>query len=96
MLSTYASDWGEYVQRLVKLFDEGKLISAVDTGRFSTSGGPFRGIEAVADAVEYLYGRKNVGKIIVELGASSWYAFDGLFVSLKWFKVHDFYFTILI
>jgi len=67
MLSNYASDWGEYVQRLLKLLGDGKITSAVDTGRFSTSGGPFRGIEAIADAIDYLYGRKNVGKIIVEL-----------------------------
>jgi len=68
MMNNYAADYSEYLPRLVKLLDEGKITSAIDTGRFSASGGPFRGVESVTDAVEYLYGRRNVGKIVVECG----------------------------
>lgn len=29
--------------------------------------GPFRGLESIADAVEYLYTKKSIGKIMVNI-----------------------------
>jgi len=66
MLFTYAPDFPEFSAKLVKLFQEGKLICAVDNGKASTTGS-FRGLESIAEAVDYLFSGKNIGKIVVEL-----------------------------
>ncbi|XP_052799600.1 prostaglandin reductase-3-like [Mya arenaria] len=63
----YVSDWGPYVMKQVQYFNEGRMQSIVDKGE-RTPGGPFKGLEKVADAVEYLYSKKSIGKIVVELG----------------------------
>ena len=38
----------------------------MDTGD-SADTGPFVGLESIFDAVDYLYSKKSVGKIVVEL-----------------------------
>jgi len=63
MLPNFASDQPEYVTKLVKLYDEGKIKSVVDGG---AKGSPFRGLEGVMDAIDYMYARKNIGKVYVE------------------------------
>ena len=62
MLPNFAADQPEYVAKLVKLYDEGKIKSAVDGG---AKGSEFRGLEGIADAVDYMYARKNIGKVFV-------------------------------
>lgn len=51
---------GEYFARLLKAVDEGKLLVEVDPV-------PFKGLEQIPDALDHMYGRKNVGKIVVQL-----------------------------
>ena len=63
MLTTYVSDQPEYVAKLVKLYEEGKIKCAVDGGK---KGGTFRGLESLADAVDYMFSRKNIGKVFAE------------------------------
>lgn len=41
----------------------------MDTGD-STEKGPFIGLDSVYDAVDYLYSKKSVGKIVVEMPAA--------------------------
>ncbi|MFN8371532.1 MAG: zinc-binding dehydrogenase [Anaerolineae bacterium] len=47
-----------HLARLIDLLDSGKLLSEVDATEF-------RGLESVADAVEYLYTGSNHGKVLV-------------------------------
>ncbi|XP_067948542.1 prostaglandin reductase-3-like [Watersipora subatra] len=53
-------------QKLIKLYVTKQLKSHVDNGVHSDKG-PFKGLESISDAVDYLYTKKSVGKIIVEL-----------------------------
>ncbi|XP_059157939.1 prostaglandin reductase-3-like, partial [Physella acuta] len=64
----YKNDYQRHVGTLSKLYMEGKLKISTDNGKDSPSG-PFVGLEKIADAVEYMYSRKNVGKIYVEINA---------------------------
>ena len=50
-------------RNLVNLVDNGRLVSHVDMG--PNEG--FHGIEAIPDAVEYLFSRNSMGKVIVQL-----------------------------
>lgn len=67
-LMNFASDFASYFMQQVDFYKQGKLRSMVDRGENST-GGPFVGLEKIADAVEYLYSKKSIGKIIVELNS---------------------------
>jgi prostaglandin reductase 3 len=53
--------WVEHYRRLQALMAEGRLIAAVDPHTFV-------GLEAIADAVEYLHRGQNRGKVMVEIG----------------------------
>lgn len=55
--------WTENFIGLTKLIKEGKLMSKVDNG----PGDGFNGLESVVDAVDYLYSKKSIGKIIVNM-----------------------------
>lgn len=55
--------WTENFIGLAKLVQQGQLISKIDNG----PGDGFTGLEAVNDAVDYLYSKKSIGKIIVNL-----------------------------
>ena len=55
--------WTENFIGLTKLIKEGKLMSKVDNG----PGDGFKGLESVVDAVDYLYSKKFIGKIIVNM-----------------------------
>ncbi|KAL6067452.1 Prostaglandin reductase 3 [Balamuthia mandrillaris] len=60
-LNHYWDKYPQHLQQLARLVSEGKLISHVDASR------PFVGIESVADAVDYMYSGKNVGKVVVAM-----------------------------
>ncbi|KAF0688062.1 Aste57867_20286 [Aphanomyces stellatus] len=50
-----------HTTKLTTLVRKGLLNPGVDPT-------PFAGLEAVADAIDYLYARKNIGKVVVHLG----------------------------
>jgi len=56
----YRSEARRHMQKLGQLVAERKLISVVDPQAF-------QGLEQVADAVEYLFSGKNIGKVTVRL-----------------------------
>ena len=56
----------EHLNKLIDLISDGSLHSVIDNGASSTAG-PFVGLEAITDAVEYLHSRKSRGKVYVEL-----------------------------
>ncbi|KAJ4716331.1 Zinc-binding alcohol dehydrogenase domain-containing protein 2 [Melia azedarach] len=57
-LIQYAHLWQEHLDRLFHLFSTGKLKVLIDPKKFL-------GVDAVADAVEYLHSGKSVGKVVV-------------------------------
>lgn len=65
-LEHYKADMSSHFARLVDLYMTGKLQCSVDEGR-NHSEGPFRGLESVFKAVDYLYSGKSSGKVVVEL-----------------------------
>ena len=62
----YAKCFTEYMTKMITLFTQGKMKSTVDNGLYSDKG-PLRGLEGIYDGVDYLYSRKSVGKIVVDL-----------------------------
>lgn len=62
----FADQWSNAFGEIAHLYEQGKLTCAVDQGQRSPRGG-FVGMEAVVDAVDYLYSKKNVGKVVVDL-----------------------------
>ncbi|XP_053384072.1 prostaglandin reductase-3-like [Mercenaria mercenaria] len=65
-LPQFAEDSAPYVMKQIQYYNEGKLKSFVDLGQ-KASAGPFNGLEKIVDAVEHLYSKKSIGKIIVDL-----------------------------
>lgn len=57
-LVQYSHFWQQHLDRLFNLFSMGKLKVVVDPKQFL-------GLDAVADAVEYLHSGKSVGKVVV-------------------------------
>ncbi|KAG6944900.1 hypothetical protein JG688_00016847 [Phytophthora aleatoria] len=49
-----------HIERLLKLMTEGKLNPGVDSTEF-------RGLESIPEAIDYMYERKNIGKLIIKL-----------------------------
>jgi NADPH-dependent curcumin reductase CurA len=49
-----------HIGRLVSLITEGKLKAGVDPTEFI-------GLEGIPDAIDYMYARKNIGKVVVKL-----------------------------
>ena len=54
------SCWGKHFKKLIQLQESQKLKSCVDPKEF-------KGLDQVADAVDYLYDGGNVGKVVVSL-----------------------------
>lgn len=54
----YSSEFPRHIASLTKLYAEGKIKVAVERGH--------KGIGQVVDAVEAMYDRKNIGKLVVE------------------------------
>ena len=69
-LNHYIAEIPSHVSRLAQLYEAGTLKAQVDLGE-SVAGGPFRGLESVYDAVDYLYSGRNRGKVVVEVAADS-------------------------
>ena len=63
MLFHYPQMMPSAFENLRQLLDSGKIVSKVDNG----PDGGFHGIEAIPDGVDYLYSKKSIGKIIVNL-----------------------------
>eukprot|EP00117_Sycon_ciliatum_P037711 scpid71088/ scgid28149/ Zinc-binding alcohol dehydrogenase domain-containing protein 2 len=62
----HTKKWKSHFLQLASLYEQGKLKSLVDDG--SQSGrAPFRGIDSIPDAVEYLYSKQSQGKVVVDL-----------------------------
>ncbi|MCO5560901.1 hypothetical protein L7F22_014521 [Adiantum nelumboides] len=59
-LNHHVNKWHSSVQRLYNLYNEGKLKVAVDPIAF-------KGLEAVADAVEHLHSGHSIGKVVVQI-----------------------------
>lgn len=57
-LPHFQEHFREHAERLFKLLHEGALYVAIDPTEF-------HGLEAIADAVEYLHSGQNVGKVVV-------------------------------
>lgn len=68
-LNHYLSEHRASVERLVEMCARGDLVCQVDRGGLS-AGGRFTGLESVFRAVDYMYMRKNIGKVVVELPPS--------------------------
>ncbi|XP_073246646.1 prostaglandin reductase-3-like [Porites lutea] len=66
LLFHYVEEYKPTVDKLVNLYDSGKLKCSIDFGRNSSPGG-FKGLDSVVDAVEYLHSGKSSGKVVVEL-----------------------------
>jgi len=66
----YVSQWRTAMTELSELLQQGKIKSRVDLGQAVTPGG-FRSIDSITEAVDYLYSRKSVGKIVVDLSGDS-------------------------
>jgi len=60
MLSNHAAHIPTHFARLFQLIAEGKLVPGVDKTEF-------KGLEAIPDAIEYMFARKNIGKLVVKL-----------------------------
>lgn len=65
-LFDHASDMKTYLGKLIQLYMKGSLKITVDNG-INHPKGPFKGIESIENAVDYLYSRKSRGKIVVEI-----------------------------
>jgi len=66
LLFHYFPDAKRHSAQLAQLMMEGKLTIGVDKGE-GAPGGPFVGLEKVTDAIDYMYKRGNIGKVVVEL-----------------------------
>uniref|UniRef100_K3WRT0 Enoyl reductase (ER) domain-containing protein n=1 Tax=Globisporangium ultimum (strain ATCC 200006 / CBS 805.95 / DAOM BR144) TaxID=431595 RepID=K3WRT0_GLOUD len=59
-MPNFAEFGPEYITKLVKLIDEGKIKAGIDPTEF-------KGLEGIADAIDRLYAKQNIGKMIVKL-----------------------------
>ena len=69
-LAHFAPHYPQHLAKLIQLVSNGSLKCITDNGT-SYAGGPFVGLEAIPDAVEYLYSGKSSGKVYVELKHST-------------------------
>lgn len=65
-LMDYTADMPSHFARLVELYSAGRLGCGVDLGQ-KYSKGPFKGVESVFEAVDYLYTGGSSGKVVVDL-----------------------------
>ena len=63
-LQNYMRDVGRHAKKLTHLVSKGLLNPGVDPTSFV-------GLEGVADALDYMYERKNIGKVVVSLKPAS-------------------------
>jgi prostaglandin reductase 3 len=62
-LNHYSRDMPEHMARLAAMTRAGTLKPVID----STSAAKFSGLEAIPDAIDYLYAKKNQGKVVVRV-----------------------------
>ncbi|KAL4088337.1 hypothetical protein PRIC1_012760 [Phytophthora ramorum] len=60
LLQNHAKFIPAHIERLLKLMAEGKLNPGVDPTEF-------RGLESIPEAIDFMYARKNIGKLIIKL-----------------------------
>jgi NADPH-dependent curcumin reductase CurA len=60
----FKDQFRKHTDKLIKLVADGKLVSQVDAKQFV-------GLEQVADAIDWMYGGKNVGKVVVTVAPSA-------------------------
>ncbi|RLN91757.1 hypothetical protein BBJ28_00012876 [Nothophytophthora sp. Chile5] len=60
VLGNHAEHIPTHIARLLKLMAEGKLKAGVDPTEF-------RGLESIPEAIDYMYARKNIGKLVIKL-----------------------------
>lgn len=60
VLNNHAPKIPDHFAKLFKLIAEGKLKPGVDQTEF-------KGLEGIADAIDYMYARKNIGKLAIKL-----------------------------
>ena len=65
-LRHYHSEYPRYMGLLMSQYTEGKLKVTYDNGN-RASNGPFKGLDKVLDAIEYMLSRRHIGKVIVEI-----------------------------
>jgi len=65
-LPHYHSEFPRHIGLLMSQYTAGKLKVTQDNGK-TVPTGPFKGLEKVADAHDYMYSGKNIGKVIVEI-----------------------------
>uniref|UniRef100_A0AC11ESM6 Prostaglandin reductase 3 n=1 Tax=Ovis aries TaxID=9940 RepID=A0AC11ESM6_SHEEP len=68
-LNHYLPEFRGAMDHLLKMYAGGELVCEVDTGILSAEG-RFIGLESVFRAIDYMYMRKNTGKIVIELPPS--------------------------
>ena len=69
-LNNHSRDIPRHLSQLIELYTQGKIQSTIDVGERAPSG-PFRGLEAIFDAVDYLYSGKSAGKVVVSVTPDS-------------------------
>ncbi|XP_029115772.1 prostaglandin reductase 3-like [Scleropages formosus] len=65
-LPHFLSDYREAMESMLRMCVRGALVCEVDRGDMAP-GGRFVGLESVFRAVDYMYARKNIGKVVVEV-----------------------------
>ena len=63
----YAPEWKKSFKEMSELYENGEIKCTVDYGKTYKPNG-FQGIDDIPSAVEYLYTKKSIGKIVVCLG----------------------------
>ena len=69
-LNHHLRELPEHFAKMVDLYSTGKLQTKVDLGENYVKG-PFKSVESVFDAVDYLYTGKSKGKVVVELNSAN-------------------------
>ncbi len=60
LFSDFPEQIPAHLQKLIGLLTEGKLQVSIDSKKF-------KGVDAIVDAIDYLYSGKNSGRVVVEL-----------------------------
>lgn len=63
-LMNFKELFAPHMMTLWGLVQEGKLRSVVDKR-------VFKGVDSIADAIDYMYSRKNIGKVVVQVSAEA-------------------------
>jgi len=67
-LNDFPEERVPHLNRLIKSLETGQLKSALDP---QCESGAFKGVSSIPDAIDFLYSRKNIGKVFVQLSSST-------------------------